>query len=126
VEKLVAAMFAAKVDGLTVTLRAAGGRLIHRHATNGVDCHDNSPFHLTLKRMRLKDRNSTERSRQHGTSPFLKPPLDAGEGNCQLASSNKLERVQNEKSRRVRTPLGVEHVGLMSDKPPRHAGLLFI
>lgn len=34
--------------------------------------------------------------------------------------------LQNEKSRRVRTPFGIEHVGLFSDEPPGRAGLLFI
>ena len=42
--------------------------------------------------------------------------------NCESA----LSHLRNEKSRRVRTPAGIEHVGLLSDEPPAQAGLLFI
>ena len=48
--------------------------------------------------------DSTEQSIHHGNSPLLKPPLDAGHRNCDLASSDRLGPLENEKSRRVRTP----------------------
>lgn len=37
-------MFAAKEKRLPVSLSAPGGRFIHGHAANGVNCHDDSPF----------------------------------------------------------------------------------
>lgn len=48
--------------------------------------------------------DSTEHSIPHGKSPLLKPPLDAAHRNCDLASSDRLGLLENEKSRRVRTP----------------------
>ena len=39
-EELLAAMLAAKVEGLAVPLGAASGRFIDRHAANGVNCHN--------------------------------------------------------------------------------------
>lgn len=76
--------------------------------------------------MRYKDTDSTERSLQDTSSPLLKPALAAGERTCHLASSDKLDRFQNDKSRRVRALLGIEHVGLLSDSPPGQTELLFI
>ena len=35
---------------------------------------------------------------------MLKPPQNAGDRNCHLASSDTLGPLENEKSRRVRTP----------------------
>ena len=43
-EKLLAAMLAAKIDGLAVPLGAAGGRFIDGHAANGIDCHEKRTF----------------------------------------------------------------------------------
>lgn len=55
-EKSLPTMFAAKVSRLPVTRRAAGGRFIHGHATNWVDCHDDSPF-LLLPRLAVVHQN---------------------------------------------------------------------
>jgi len=76
--------------------------------------------------MRHKEIDSTERSLQDRSSPLLKPSLDASESTCHFASSDKLDRLINEKSRRVRTLLGIEHVGLLSDSLPGQTELLFI
>jgi hypothetical protein len=43
-EKLLPAMFAAKVEHLSVTFCVQGGRFIHRHAADGVGLHNDVRF----------------------------------------------------------------------------------
>jgi hypothetical protein len=43
-KELLAAMLAAKVEGLVIPHRASGGRFVHGHAANGVNCHDECAF----------------------------------------------------------------------------------
>ncbi len=51
-QKLLAAMFAAKVIGLAVARGAKSGRFVHRHAANGINRHDLLYFSLTARRLR--------------------------------------------------------------------------
>jgi hypothetical protein len=51
-EELLGAMFATKVERLTVPFGAPSGRFIHGHAANGVNCHDEGNFQPCGVRMR--------------------------------------------------------------------------
>jgi len=50
--------------------------------------------------------NSTKHSILQGKSPLSKPPLDAGDRNCQLASSDKLRPLAKRKKPTCPNPLG--------------------
>ena len=62
-------MFAAKVGRLPIAPGAAGGRFIHGHATNRVDCHDDSPF--LLLPLQALDSMPIRRGSEARTSEFL-------------------------------------------------------